>query len=247
MASRASLIEFVYGSLVSAINAAEEAGIKKSAALRESMIARIPEFRELPLGTARRVWAAVLFMDMRDSSSRALRVGPRDTYVTMHAVLPAMAYLVSDYRGYIVGFRGDGLFAAFGLNAAGTNEGMDRKEAVRTASQCGTAMVEGTEGVINPLLERVEIEPDVVIGVGVDIGDVVVTRIGLADAYEITAYGNAVNRAAELGNVARSEVLLSSEGDDEFPASTGGKVKTWPSDSIPDAYRIQFPSSQLQD
>src|SRR5579859_1612288 len=111
-----------------------------------TMVADMPAYRKLPLGYATKTWAATLFVDLRDSTERAMRIGARDTLITMQAYIPAIAQVIGDTDGYIVGFRGDGIFAAFGLDERDADE---RGSAVMRAASCGKAMIDVTQKVIN--------------------------------------------------------------------------------------------------
>ena len=180
--------------------------------VRAATIEDIPRFRRIDVGFAAKAWAAVLFVDMRESSSRAQVLGPFATFVTMHAFLPTMAYLVSCYGGQIVGYRGDGLFAAFGIDETTRRlSAGDKEEGVRAAFRCGEAMVEAVGTVINPTLStKLDGYYPFEVGCGISCGRVVVTRIGIERGSELTAYGNAVNKASKLCSVGAQQVILSS-------------------------------------
>ena len=219
--------------------------VRKFAAAKQ-MVADIPRYARLKLASAEKAWAAILFMDMRDSTARAQRVGPRATFIAMHTLLPAMALLVSDGGGYIVGFRGDGLFGAFGIDEHAANPaGMSKGEAVKKAAVCGQAMVEAVTGVVNPLLERFKLAADIRIGIGVDVGEIVITRIGLEGAHEVSAYGNAVNMASKLCGLANNTIVISPASDTLYPTGPNGKVSTTPLGTVPAGCMVSFPGLML--
>lgn len=197
MAGRRALYNFVKGRLQTAVRIADNLGLKKAAVAESTLLSEVPSFKRLELGSGVKVSVAVLYVDMRGSTSRALRIGPRDTFLTMHAFLPAMAYLVNDYGGYIVGFRGDGLFAAFGLNGDGSTDGQHYWNALRRSCKCGSAMIETVKTIVDPVLCNAGVDGEVSIGVGIDFGEIVITRIGLERTFEITAYGNASQYGCE--------------------------------------------------
>jgi class 3 adenylate cyclase len=219
--------------------------VRKYAAAR-GMVSDIPRYSRLRLTSAEKAWAAVLFMDMRDSTARAQEVGPRATFVTMHALLPAMAFLVTDAGGYIVGFRGDGLFAAFGIDEHGANP-VDRSksDAVHEAAICGQSMIEAVSDVVNPLLDRFSLPSGIRIGVGVDFGEIVITRIGLDEAHEVTAYGDAVNMASKLSDKADGSVVISPICSDLYPSGPYGQVRLESLYSSPPGLAVVFPAPML--
>ncbi len=79
------------------------------------LLGDLPRFADLGNGYGLTGWAAILSVDLRGSSDRALKLGAGPTYVAMHTYLPAMARLVNAVDAVVVGLRGDGLFAAFGF------------------------------------------------------------------------------------------------------------------------------------
>ena len=228
-----------------------EAAVEAMTALTEStktageraMIQDVPRFARLDLGSAANVHCAVLFVDIRGSTRRAKRIGPVDTYFTMHAFLPAMAYVVQEYDGFIVGFRGDGLCAAFGINERGqTAANADDGVVVRLASSCGQCMIESVDRVVNRCLDRLGVSGDLRIGVG----DVIVTRIGLPLSYDITAYGDAVNNGSKLSDKSDGAVYVSSVAGESWPSSPEGRVLLQLASQEPPAYRVIFPDSQMR-
>jgi adenylate cyclase len=245
MATQDALMKLVTDSVQTASQAFNRlVGFSAKYAMAEAMVADLPAYRTLKLGSASRSWCAILFVDMRGSTNRAEQLGEQITYITMHALIPALAYLASDFGGFIVGYRGDGLFACFGIDETGINpEGLNKHQVVLRAAQSGQAMVEGVAQVVNPVLNAFKAQGDLRIGVGLDVGDVIFTRIGLQNAYEITAYANAVNKASKLASACEGYVHISRSADALFPTSPGGKVKTAPTTS--DAYQLVFPSPIL--
>lgn len=197
--------------------------------IAKSMVKDLRRFRTFSLGSGATAWGAILFVDVRGSTKRAVSIGPRKTYITMHALLPALAYVVEEYGGYVVGFRGDGLFAIFGLTDSGYNaDQFDQGKIIADASSCGQWMIEGVAKVVNPALQDRECSGNLRIGVGIDSGRIVVTRIGFRYVDEVTAYGDAVNSAAKISSVSDSKVIVSAEVDRLFPTSKAGTIKVNP-------------------
>jgi class 3 adenylate cyclase len=248
MATRSEVVLLVAENLAAAAKAADEAGLAKFAeSYGRGMVADIPKCRRLRLRSAEKAWSAVLFVDMRGSTERAKRIGPRNTFLTMHAFLPTMAFLAGDAGGYVVGFRGDGLFAAFGINEHGVAPAdLDRGKAVQSAASCGQSMQEAVKDIINPILARYRLSGDLAIGVGVDAGDIVITRIGIEGAHEVTAYGDAINMASRLCEGVKGEVWLSPGAEALYPTSVGGQVRTEKVPAPLPAYRIIFPGPKLE-
>jgi class 3 adenylate cyclase len=188
-------------------------------------IADLPGVTQLEIGYGMKAWAAVLSVDMVESSNRAVRIGARNTYITMHTYMPVMAEIAS-VNGYVVGLRGDGLFAAYGLTKlVGTGNEVTpvvASNAVRNAARTGKAMMEAVQEIINPILESIGIEGDIQVRVGIDIGDIVVTRIGIDDAQELTTYGPSVNKACKMG--IHGQVTISHRSRTVWSGKKGGRV-----------------------
>jgi class 3 adenylate cyclase len=195
---------------------------------RTKSLADKPRFAPLAAGYGSQAWAAVLFVDLRRSTRRAVEIGPKKTYLTVHALLPTLAHLVSCAAGDVANFRGDGLFALFGLDEEGNNpKNLDCGQEVKKAVRCGKAMLEAVDEVVNAILPQFDVPGDLNIGIGIDVGDVVITRVGLAGVNEVTAYGNAVNHAAKFcgGNGA---IIVSERAWHLFPKGPNGRIAVKP-------------------
>ncbi len=192
------------------------------------LIGNEPQFAILDNTFGMAAWSVILSVDLRRSSKRAVEIGAEHTYLTMHTYLTTMAELVKRANGKIVGLRGDGLFAAFGLTKLiGTGSEVTNHvahTAIKCATRCGKAMLEATDGIINPLLARNEIRGDLAIGVGISVGNVVVTRIGLGDANEVTVYGPPVNQACKYCNKT-NEIALTVGAWDIYPSAENGRIR----------------------
>jgi class 3 adenylate cyclase len=227
--------------------------IKLSAAVTESkhyamtdngrVLSNEPGYDDLPPYHGIKAWCAMLSFDLRKSSQRALEIGARDTYITMHTFLPTMLAVVAKANGIVVGLRGDGAIACFGLveTTTGNRVTPDQAEkAVSLACDCGDAMVKTVQQVVNPLLVENEIKGNLMIGVGIDVGDIVGTNIGLGRAQDRTAYGNCVNNACKR-SYGNDEVILTYRAQDMFPTNKGGKTSFPKYPGRDDAYILRYP------
>ncbi len=192
-------------------------------------IGHTPRF--IDLGTSRGVggWAVVLSVDLRGSSKRADEIGAEDTYLTMHTYLPTMAELVAKSKGYVGSLRGDGLFAVFGFTEyeKGVRASVPEevgKEAIRNATKCGKGMIEATTSILNPILEENDKMGELRVGIGVCVGDVVVTQIGVGDAFERTLYGTAVNNSCKAASHGTNVMVLTNQAKRIYPSGDGGKI-----------------------
>lgn len=217
-----------------------------NAAVREAQtISDDPDFCVLERYDAMRAWAAFVSFDLRKSSKRATRIGPRDTYITMHTYMPTMLEVIKGMGGTVVGLRGDGAIAMLGVvklddpkRRVQTDEG---ERAAGLGCECGQGLVECVVDVINPVLAKGGVEAGLAVGVGVDVGEFVATRIGIERAYDLTAYGDCVNKACHRSDHGHNRVVVTNDVRVMFPEGKGGKT-TFP--DVPnqtDAYFLKYP------
>ncbi len=168
---------------------------------------------------------AVLFVDMRSSTKRAQTIGPEKTFLTMHAYIPALLEVIKFYNGKVVDIMGDGIMAFFG----GKKSNIAKVMAVKKAGLCGKDMLRVVDKVVNKILYEEEIQWSIDIGVGVDYGNVIVTKIGIQEFYDVKAFGDCVNKASKYSNGC-NQVKVSKQVKEIWPSSEGGKMKFIPSD-----------------
>lgn len=187
---------------------------------------------------------AILFADLRGSTERAKTLGARKTHVTMHGLIPTLVSVTASEGRYVSGLRGDGPFSAFGIDAVGKEVG-DLPKAVQSASRTGKIMCEAVEGILSAALEQRVIGGGLVLGTGVDVGDVLVTRIGLGAAFDTTACGDAVNNSEKSSKKSSGAVLISHHADSVYPQSPNGRVRTVPIGASEKSVKLIFPEALL--
>lgn len=218
--------------------------VKYAKSIGARMLGDEPAYSELPPFRGLRAWGALLSFDLRRSSARALEVGPRDTYVTMHTYLPTMLSLVECAGGIVVGLRGDGAIACFGLveltEAGRKVKTAEADFAVGKACDCGDAMVKAIDAVVNPVLKEGNVRGGLQVGVGIDVGEIVATNIGLGDAKELTAYGNCVNKCCKR-STGQNEVVLTLDAKNMFPTDPKGRTGFRRYRDEADAFVLHYP------
>ena len=205
-----------------------------------------PEYESLKQGYGKSVWSVMLAVDLRGSTSRAVEIGPKNTYLTMHTFLPTLINLVGSWDGAVVGLRGDGLIAHFGETEVESKESRSVASAVacqaaQDSVNCGKAMIEAVLEIINPLLDSKGIQSDLRIGVGIDCGHSVVTRIGHLAATELTAYGPPVNNACKFSDQ-QNQIHVRTRVHDLYPKGDGGRVRFCPRGGGKSGMIVTFPS-----
>lgn len=192
------------------------ASINESVALTDA----VPGWNEhqLRFGDYKKSKYSVLFVDMRNSTTRAISIGPRDMFLTMYAYLPTMMEAVHLCSGSVIDIMGDGIMAMWESNE--TNSSV----IVKNAGICGGNMLQLCDKVTNEILRKNRIEP-IEIGVGVSYGLVIVTKIGFQDkTYDVKAFGHCINEACYLSN-GKNEVKVSKNVRNIWPISFYGEIQ----------------------
>lgn len=187
----------------------------------------IPGFEadKLEFGSYAKENYAVLFVDMRRSTLRAKQVGAEKTFLTMHIFLTALLEVVRYYHGKVIDIMGDGLMVFWGGHAAREEDNMVKSLAVQNAGLCGRDMLKVRETVINRIIQEEKLGPDIHIGVGVTFDSVIVTKIGIADSYDVKAFGDCINDASHYAKETENKVKVSKKVKNEWPSSKDGGIR----------------------
>ena len=175
--------------------ASERKRLREQAALSPAM--GHPDFAHLSLGETGTCDAASVFIDLEQFTARTFWDPPHQVAQLAQAVLSQVASVVSDYGGFVLGLRGDGLFASFGSSAS------QAEVDVPFALAAGAFALDATENSLNSLLVMSGIEP-VKLRVGADYGRLDFTRTGTLAASEVNVVGFSANFAAKCEKVALS-------------------------------------------
>jgi len=155
---------------------------------------------EIQLGGAKRR-VAILFSDIRGFTSLSERMSPDEIASLLTSYFTEMVEIVFEHGGTLDKFIGDALMALWGAPLA-------REDDADRAIQAALAM--------QRRLERLNREsagpgrPVLLIGIGLDVGEVFAGNIGSERRLEYTVIGDAVNTAARLcAEASPGEVLIS--------------------------------------
>lgn len=200
----------------------------------------IPGFdaEKLEFGSYDKENFAVLFVDMRDSTNRAEKEGAERTFLTMHVFLTALLEVVKYYHGKVIDIMGDGLMVFWGGRVAREKENETKAFAAQNAGLCGRDMLKICREVINPIINKENLGPEIRVGIGVTLGSVIVTKIGIANSYDVKAFGDCVNKASHYANKTTNRVKVSKRIKNEWPKSDGGKIRFTAIDGE-DAYYLE--------
>ena len=186
----------------------------------------IPGFKadELQFGSFDKENFAVLFVDMRSSTARAAKYGPEITFLTMHVFFSALLEVVKHRNGKLIDIMGDGLMVFWGGKKAREADGESKEKAIQRAGLCGRDMLTIKDDVINRIIKDEKLGNPISIGVGVTFGDVVVTKIGINDYYDVKAIGDCINKASKYADKAWNKVKVSKEVKQHWPSGENGKI-----------------------
>lgn len=140
--------------------------------------------------------ATMLFSDIRNFTSMSERMNAGEIVSLLNAYFERMVDVIFSFDGTLDKFVGDGMIALFGAPA---NRPDDAIRAVRTALRMQEAL-----GRFNAERERAG-KPGIIIGIGINTGDVVAGYIGSSKALQYTVIGAPVNLASRLCSLARDE------------------------------------------
>lgn len=142
----------------------------------------------LHLGVERR-FLTILFSDLENFSTHAERSAPDDLLDQMSAYFERVSRAISDEKGTIDKFIGDGIMAFWGAPIALADHVL---RACTGALRAARRMERVNEG------WRAEGKPTLRIRIGLNCAEVLVGNIGSSDRFSYTAIGDGVNVAARL-------------------------------------------------
>jgi adenylate cyclase len=148
--------------------------------------ARVPSAGEMQ-GIERNL--AVFFLDTRGFTEISEMRLPYDVVFILNRLFAEVGEAIHRHGGEIDKYLGDGLMAVFGTES-GEEEGC--RQALRAARDIDLALDRLNHEIMD------EVGRPLRVGMGLDIGPLVVGRIGHADTASITVIGNTVNAASRL-------------------------------------------------
>ena len=182
----------------------------------------IPNYKSdvLDFGAYKEDNFAVLFIDMRNSTKRAERIGAQKTFLSMHAFIPAILLVVEHYKGHVIDIMGDGIMVFF----YGKDEGLTTELAIKHAGLCGRDMLVVVDKVVNKILAEDNIKFPIICGVGVDYGNTVITKIGIENVFDVKAFGDCINKASKYSESSNT-VKVSKKIKEHWPKGPNGQIK----------------------
>lgn len=167
-----------------------------------------PSLDDLPIGSAKKLDAAVMFFDIEGFTARTASDDNATLTGTLHmlnCVIPMMMHVIHDHGGYVEKNTGDGVMAIF-------YEGTPQ-EIVHAALDSAVTCMYVLREFVNPYLARVGVAP-VRARIGIDHGNLLLSKIGVPTGTAehrrnfLTAVGPTANIAFRLQAAAGTDQIL---------------------------------------
>jgi class 3 adenylate cyclase len=164
-----------------------------------------PAFVNLPLGASGTTESVAVFLDLRRFTARSFWDPPEQIIRVNVAVISELASAVQQHGGYVLGFRGDGVFACF--DGRGN---LDPRGVAGIAVAAAAWALDAVQNALNGLLELSGIQP-VQVRAGLDYGRLDFVRIGSASGSEVNVLGFAANFASKCEKAALAWEIVAGE------------------------------------
>jgi class 3 adenylate cyclase len=166
-----------------------------------------------------------LVLDMRDSSNHLncaitgtkAQMLERVFYETA-ALLPACSKLISDEKGGVTEYLGDGLLAFFRVDES------EKAEACYAAHRAASGCMKTVSEIINPILDGRYDLPKIEIGIGMSVSKAVLTVTGQANFVKPVAFGQCLYHATKLSK-GRGEIIVDEALHLMWPKSDDGPLR----------------------
>lgn len=168
----------------------------------------VPRRDDIGLNNGRLIESAVLYIDIRNSTT--ITESHRDDVAAKiyKAYLESMVYIARSRGGHIRGFAGDKIMVIFDNVTGGSGVG--------TALDCAVYMQSFIEKRLSPALNTAYNHP-IACGIGIDYSKMVAVRGGIKNNNEIIWAGKAANRASKYSdNAAGGDIVISKTAKDQL-------------------------------
>lgn len=163
---------------------------------------RIPDARTMPdlsalgIGAAKRMNAAIMFFDFENFTAVTSHISPEQILMILNVATTTVMKIVREWKGTVEKHTGDGVMAIMGTETPDQNR--IAREAIEAAHTIKYLM---RTDVIPQLVAQGL--PPLNFRIGIEMGELLISRIGLHDMNFLTAVGSPANRASKLECLAR--------------------------------------------
>lgn len=163
----------------------------------------------------------VFFMDIRGFTKMSIALDNEEVVKILQAITAASIISIRQYGGYVAEFTGDGVMAYFGQGHTTTE-----RDAFNSLRTCAFLM-NGIKDVVNKYLDQL-LDETVKVGMGIEYGNVLWTRIGLPDINQVKPISEVSFIAGKNSSHANSwEVIMGKNISDWLPDKYKEKYETY--------------------
>jgi class 3 adenylate cyclase len=152
-----------------------------------------PEYSGLKLGETQLAKAVVGFVDIRGVTKLSFALESKELLRVIQALTKASIRAVREGGGYIGEFTGDGVMTYFGDSSTSD------EEATLAALETITLLFKSVDEIVNPELKQHGLDP-IRIAAGLEFGEVLWSRIGIAEISQLKPIGTATFLAGKLSS-----------------------------------------------
>ena len=171
---------------------------------------RIPDARTMPnlsalnIGYAKRMNAAIMFFDFENFTNITSHLSPENTLMILNVATSTVMRVVREWHGSVEKHTGDGVMAIIGTETP--DQTIIAREAIEIAQTIKFIM---KSDVLPQLVAQGF--PPLNFRIGVEMGEVLISRIGLHNMNFLTAVGSPANRASKLEALANKNGIAIGE------------------------------------
>jgi len=156
----------------------------------------MPDLSALSIGTAKRMTAAIMFFDFENFTTVTSNISLEQTLMILNVATTSVMRIVREWGGTVEKHTGDGVMAIIGTETRKTD--LIAQEAIETAQTIKYMM----QTDVLPQLVTQGL-PSLNFRIGLEMGEVLISRMGLQRMNFLTAVGSPANRASKLEGLAR--------------------------------------------
>ena len=164
----------------------------------------MPDIANVPIGSAKRMTAAILFFDLENFTTIASKLSNETVLYMLNIIIPEIMQIVRRWNGEVEKNTGDGLMAIFGTETR--NDFLIARDTIEAAMTIRYIMLND----INPKLKAENLQP-INFRIGIDMAELLISRIGIKNTNFLTVVGDAANRASKLQSIAESNGICIGE------------------------------------
>lgn len=164
----------------------------------------MPEIVNVPICGAKRMEAAILFFDLKDFTAISSKMTNEDVLYILNSIIPPLLLIIRHWNGEVEKNTGDGLMVIFGTEKRDSY--LIARDAIEAAMAMRYIML---NDVTNSFFA--ESMPLFNFRIGIDMQEVLISRIGVENVNHLVVVGDAANRASKLQELAEDNGICIGE------------------------------------